>query len=450
MPKILVIDDDPAFALMLKAFLQRNQFDVDTAYTAANGLKVVKENFPDLVLTDFRLPDTDGIELLLQIKKVTPDLPVILMTTYADIKTAVRAIKLGALEYITKPVNPEEVLLLIQNELRDLQETQPVHYPDESNVFIRGESERATKIESLIQKVAPTNLTVIIEGESGTGKEFIARTIHKCSKRRSNAFITLECGTISSESAIDNLISYVEGNLHGINGANTEFEGGTLYLDNVTSLPDDVQVKLMRALQRNVVEAGDAVAELNMRIIAASNEDLLKAVIKGQFRADLYHRLNEFKIKLPPLRERDSDILIFAQHFLAQANQELSRSVKGFSHTAKEAILNYRWPGNLRELKNVVKRAVLLSKEDIITAQVLPPEMLDPRHGVAAPVSAPISSAPVFTPSSLPKNDKEQNERNLILKTLEKVRYNKSKAARLLNIDRKTLYNKLKQYNIEA
>ncbi|WP_299817907.1 sigma-54 dependent transcriptional regulator [uncultured Pontibacter sp.] len=454
MPHILVIDDDPAFCLMLSAFLKRQQYQVQEAHSAEEGLKLLREHTFDLVLTDFRLPDKDGLELLSMIKVISPATPVILMTTYADIKTAVRAIKMGALEYLTKPINPDETLLLVQNALKKKAYAQPEQQPSANAEYVHGQSPESAQIEEFIQLVAPTNLSVIIEGESGTGKEYVARTIHENSKRRHKPFAAIDCGTLSRELAGSELFGYVKGAFTGAladqKGQFEAADGGTLFLDEIGNLPYEVQVKLLRALQeRKIRKIGSTTdMDVNVRVIAATNEDLALAISKGQFREDLYHRLNEFKINIPPLRARNGDVLLFARHFLYHANQELEKNIIGFDTAAEEVLLNYSWPGNLRELKNVIKRAVLLTKADVITTQVLPPEVVN-YVPVAKAADASINVLPDHVETDL-KSITERNERELILKTLEQVRYNKSKAARLLKIDRKTLYNKLKIYDIDA
>ncbi|PRY14857.1 two-component system response regulator HydG [Pontibacter ummariensis] len=459
MPKILLIDDDPAFCLMLKAFLQRQQYEVETAYTANDGLQALKSSSFDLVLTDFRLPDKDGLELLPQIRVLSEDLPVILMTHYADIRTAVRAIKMGAFEYITKPINPDETLLVVQNALS--KKTAPAKAAAPAAVvggfqFVRGQSPQASQIEEFISLVAPTNLSVIIEGESGTGKEYVASMIHRSSKRADKPFVAIDCGALSKELAGSELFGYVKGAFTGAmkdkQGQFEAAEGGTLFLDEIGNLPYEVQVKLLRALQERKVRKVGSTTDLDVdvRVLAATNEDLQQAVANGQFREDLYHRLNEFKINIPPLRERDGDVLLFARHFLQQANKDLERNVAGFEDEVEEAMENYNWPGNLRELRNVVKRAVLLAKTNQVTLQELPKEIVDfkPEPEEVVPAHTVIPQ-PITADIDL-KSLNERNERELIVQMLERVKYNKSKAARLLKIDRKTLYNKLKLYNIEA
>ncbi|TPE45441.1 sigma-54-dependent transcriptional regulator [Pontibacter mangrovi] len=457
MPKILLIDDDPAFCLMLRSFLQRQQYEVATAYTAGDGLRHLKASDFDLILTDFRLPDKDGLELLSQIRVLTQDVPVILMTTYADIRTAVKAIKMGAFEYITKPINPDETLLVIQNALSRKHEPEPAATTTAqagSLQFVRGQSQQAEQIEEFISLVAPTNLSVIIEGESGTGKEYVARMIHQQSKRQDKPFVAIDCGALSKELAGSELFGYVKGAFTGaMKDKEGQFEaanGGTLFLDEIGNLPYEVQVKLLRALQERKVRKIGSTADqdVDVRVLAATNEDLVQAVSNGQFREDLYHRLNEFKINIPALRERDGDVLLFANHFLQQANHELEKQVQGFDADAESTLLKYNWPGNLRELKNVVKRAVLLSKSEFVTLRELPSEIT---HYMPAPPQPATASFSADNPMDTDlKSINERTEREMILTMLERVKYNKSKAARLLNIDRKTLYNKLKLYNIEA
>ncbi|GAB3824310.1 hypothetical protein GCM10028895_32460 [Pontibacter rugosus] len=262
MPKILLIDDDPAFCLMLKSFLKRQQFEVETAFTANDGLRLLKASSFDLILTDFRLPDKDGLELMSQMQVLTPEVPVILMTTYADIRTAVRAIKMGAYEYVTKPINPDETLLLIQSALskKAEPETDEVPTTPAGNLqFVRGQSDQAQQIEEFITLVAPTNLSVIIEGESGTGKEYVARMMHQQSKRHDKPFVAIDCGALSKELAGSELFGYVKGAFTGAmkdkEGQFEAAEGGTLFLDEIGNLPYEIQVKLLRALQERKVRA---------------------------------------------------------------------------------------------------------------------------------------------------------------------------------------------------
>ena len=458
MPKILLIDDDPTFCLMLSTFLKRQQYEVKTAFTATEGLQQLKDESFDLVLTDFRLPDKNGLELLEQIRVLTTDVPVILMTTYADIRTAVKAIKMGAFEYLAKPINPDETLLTIRKALsRNAKgaETEEAAIPMRSGfAFVKGASPQSLQLEEYIALIAPTSMSVIIEGESGTGKEYVARKIHQSSKRHNKPFVAIDCGALSKELAGSELFGHMKGSFTGaMADKEGQFEaanGGTLFLDEIGNLSYEIQVKLLRAIQERKVRkiGSNTDLDVDVRIIAATNEDLVQAVSRGEFREDLYHRLNEFKINISPLRDRQADILIFADYFLKMANQELERSVDGFDAAVTVAMERYSWPGNLRELKNVVKRAVLLAKGNEVTLDDLPPEIAfhipEPTSIVAQPDATRVASVTDLRSAT------ERSEKELIIDMLERVKYNKSKAARLLNIDRKTLYNKMRQYNIES
>ncbi len=462
MPKILLIDDDPTFCLMLSTFLKRQQYEVSTAFTANEGLKQLKAEPFDVVLTDFRLPDKNGLELLEQIRVLTTEVPVILMTHYADIRTAVKAIKMGAFEYLAKPINPDETLLTIRKALsRNAEGEEAASEPTVplrgGFAFVKGASSQSVQLEEYIALIAPTNMSVIIEGESGTGKEYVARKIHQSSKRHNKPFVAIDCGALSKELAGSELFGHVKGSFTGaMADKEGQFEaanGGTLFLDEIGNLSYEIQVKLLRAIQERKVRkiGSNHDLDVDVRIIAATNEDLVQAVSRGEFREDLYHRLNEFKINISPLRERTADVLQFAEYFLEVANHELERNVSGFDAAVTLALERYTWPGNLRELKNVVKRAVLLAKGTEITLDDLPPEIAyhipEPTSIVAQPDATRVALPPAITDL---RSATERSEKELILDMLERVKYNKSKAARLLNIDRKTLYNKMRQYNIDA
>lgn len=451
MRKILIIDDDPTICLMLQSLLKRKNFEPGIAFSAGEALKKLEESSFDLILSDFRLPDFDGLELLKRIKAIHPYIPVIIMTSYADIRTAVTAIKMGAFEYVAKPLNPEEILLLIGTALEKAQgakdqikEKASHSKPQKQEIqFIRGEASCSLQIDQYIRLVAPTDMSVILQGESGTGKEIAARRIHQESVRKRKPFVAVDCGALSPDLAGSELFGHLKGAFTGaINDKEGQFEtanGGTLFLDEIGNLSYEIQVKLLRALQERKIRrvGSNKDVEVDVRIVVASNEDLAQAVNKGTFREDLYHRLNEFKITVPPLREREDDITLFANHFLMLSNNELNKNIQGFSPEVNTKFQNYSWPGNLRELRNVVRRAVLLCQESHIHTNCMPSEILSERPSQQLPSAG----------TDL-KSIKEANERDLIIVTLEKVNFNKSKAARLLNIDRKTLYNKIKQYNI--
>ena len=442
MAKILVIEDDLTFAMILEGFLKKQGFEVTVAHRVKDGIKLLKSQPYQLVLMDYRLPDGIGFEILEAIRAMTDPVPGIMMTSFQDIGTAVRAMRMGALDYITKPVNPDELLMVIKEALQPKDapvQTKPT--PDSS--FIAGNSQASQQLHEFIQLVAPTDMSVIIQGESGTGKEYVARTIHRLSKRADAPFVAIDCGAISGELANSELFGHIKGAFTGaMNDKQGLFEaaqGGTIFLDEVGNLSYEIQVKLLRALQERIIQplGSNKQVNIDVRVITATNDDLANSVQNGNFREDLYHRLNEFKIKVPALRNRGDDLNEFITHFINLANQELGRQVRSFSPDVSTIFRNYHWPGNLRELKNVIKRAVLLSSGEIAGAEALPEEM------VLTVPETPKPESPDL------KAHQEANERELIVKTLQEVKYNKSKAARLLNIDRKTLYLKLAKYNLE-
>jgi two-component system, NtrC family, response regulator HydG len=442
-PKILVIDDDTAFCVMLRTFLQKKGFEVVTAFTAREAEEALKGQFFDVVLTDIRLPDSDGLQILKLAKETAMDTQVILMTGYTDIKTAVSAMKLGAFDYVGKPINPDEILHTIGLALqkrsgKQTPKTGKKQAERSGLSFVKGISIDAQRLQEHITLVAPTNMSVLIIGDSGTGKEHIARSIHSQSKRAAHPYIAVDCGAIPKELASSEFFGHIKGSFTGaINDKTGHFEaanGGTLFLDEVGNLSYEVQVQLLRALQERKVKpvGSNNEIEVDIRVVAATNEDLAEAVKRGDFREDLYHRLNEFCIKVPRLSERKEDIMIFANHFLAQANDDLEKEIEGFDDQVTALFKNYSWPGNLREMKNIIKRSVLLERSGTIHLDVLPPEMQE-----ASKLEGSLSGY------------SKSNEEEAIRNALEKANYNKSKAALLLDIDRKTLYNKLKLYNID-
>lgn len=435
---------------MLQGLLKRKNFDADTVFSAGEAIKKLEIDKFDLVLSDFRLPDFDGLELLQKIKAMHPHVPVIIMTSYADIRTAVSAIKMGAFEYVTKPLNPDEILLLIKSALEKAEEKQEapktiIKKKKPVVDFVRGESSSSLQIDQYVRLVAPTDMSVIIEGESGTGKEIAARRIHAESNRKSKVFVAVDCGALSTDLAGSELFGHIKGSFTGaITDKEGQFEaakGGTLFLDEIGNLSYEIQVKLLRALQERKVRriGSNKDVDVDVRIVVATNEDLALSVEKGTFREDLYHRLNEFKITVPALRNRGEDIKIFAKYFLDLSNNELNKSISKFSDEVLDKFKDYSWPGNLRELRNVVRRSVLLSQGEQVELISLPTEIM----------SEKVQNNIVTEGSNL-KLIQAANEKELIISTLRKVNFNKSKAARLLNIDRKTLYNKIKQYGIEV
>ena len=453
MYKVLIVDDDPTFCLMLKSYLGNKGFDVKEVFSAGSALKAAKEQQFDIILTDYRLPDFDGLVLMNELKVIAPGVPAILMTRYGDIRSAVTAIKSGAFDYITKPVNPDELLLTVN---KALEKKKPETKTETSirtqslpgsNKYLRGTSEASLLVEQYISLVSTTDMSVIIQGESGTGKEYVARMIHLKSHRHNKPFIAVDCGALPNELAASELFGHTKGAFTDAHadkeGQFQQANGGTLFLDEIGNLSYENQLKLLRATQeRKVRKIGDTKdVDIDVRIIVATNEDLSANVQKGSFREDLFHRLNEFKINVPALRQRGEDILEFANYFLQNSNKELQKNVTGFDKEAINVLLTYNWPGNIREMKNIIKRSVLLCTSGMISPNDLPSE-LQQRETAAY-------SQSVRNMTDL-KSLAETHEKTTILKVLEQTHFNKTKAAHLLNIDRKTLYNKMRLYGIEG
>jgi two-component system response regulator HydG len=440
--RILIVDDDPAFGLMLGTFFEKNGFETTRVHTGKECLKELKQSDYHLVLTDLRLPDISGIEVLRDIKQNYPQLPVVLMTGYGEIKTAVQAIKLGAYEYVSKPVNPDEILMIVNSVLGPKDKTAIAESAPQAD-YLTGHSEPSKNLEQHLALVAPTNMSVLIKGESGTGKEYVARKIHQMSDRQKKPFVALDCGALSDELAASELFGHIKGAFTGAAGDKTgQFEladGGTLFLDEIGNLSYQVQIKLLRALQERMIRkvGGKQDIPVDVRIIAASNEDLREAVVDKGFREDLYHRLNEFALEVPALRDRGRDIELFAQYFLDKSNLELGKEVRSFAPEVVALFHRYTWPGNIREMKNIVKRGVLLCHDGEIQLEHLPAELSQTPSKQSTTIAGDLRS------------QTESQEKEIILATLQKTRFNKSKAADILNIDRKTLYNKLKQYGID-
>jgi two-component system response regulator HydG len=442
MTNILIVDDDVTFCLMLKKLLERHQYQVTTTFSPEEVSRIVRKQFYEVVLTDLRMPNVSGMDLIRLIKSESPETQVIMMTGYADIATAIQSIKQGAYNYIPKPFQPEEVLNLIQEALEDVvkkHKVKSLKNEQKPNAFIDGISKGFMHLQEHIRLVAPTQLSVLITGESGTGKEYIARSIHALSACSEKPFIAVDCGAIPKELVASEFFGHVKGSFTGaVSDKIGHFEaanGGTLFLDEVGNLSYNTQIQLLRSLQERLIKPVGSSREIpvDVRIIAATNENLQLAQTEGNFREDLYHRLNEFQIHVPPLRERGDDIIIFIRHFLEQANADLKKSVLGFEPDVEEVLKSYHWPGNLREMKNVVKRATLLAQKKLISLKEIPPEIYIKQKGD--------DHFQLFN---------EQTESKLIRKVLESTANNKSKTARLLKIDRKTLYNKLKLYNIDT
>ncbi|MDR1555901.1 MAG: sigma-54 dependent transcriptional regulator [Tannerellaceae bacterium] len=437
MPFILILEDDITFSLMLSTWLRKKNINVSSVATVAEARQKVGTECYDLILSDLRLPDGDGIDFLRWLREQNQTIPFIMMTSYAEIQTAVQSIKLGASDYIAKPINQEDLWLKI-NEL--IQQAPSCMPPPAISPWtsIEGESPIIQQMFQHVRLVAPTGMSVLIMGSSGTGKEYVARRLHEQSGRRNAPFIAVDCGAIPKELAASEFFGHVKGSFTGAienkTGAFEAAHGGSIFLDEIGNLTYEVQIQLLRALQERKVKPIGSNREIktDVRLISATNENLQSAIKEGSFREDLYHRINEFTIRIPDLKERQTDIPLFATHFLEIANQELQKHVTGFDPETRRLFLSYPWPGNLRQMKNVIKYATLLATGDYITLKELPEEMTK----TPSPASAITSLR------------NETHERDQIIKALQEAENNKTLAARILGIDRKTLYNKLKQYRI--
>ena len=450
MPHILIVEDDLTFATMMQTWLRKKGFDVDRVSSVSAAARQLTDtpNF-DLILSDLRLPDHDGLFLLEWMRKHNLRIPFIVMTSYAEVQNAVLAMKTGASDYIAKPVQPDILLQKIRDALSTPEPApmpQPATPAPEAKAqeptadvprYIEGKSEASRQLYEYVGLVAPTPMSVLILGASGTGKEYVARRIHELSPRRDKPFFALDCGAIPKEVAASEFFGYVKGTFTGATtdktGAFVEANGGTLFLDEVGNLSYDVQVQLLRALQERKVRplGGAHEIDVDIRLVCATNGDLASLMADGQFREDLYHRINEFTIYMPELKDRGDDIFLFADLFIKHANADLGRDVIGLDDKASERIASYAWPGNLRELNNVMRRATLLAKGKHIGLSDLERSM-----------------APSTPTEPLALHD-ELTEQQRIEAALRATGGNKSKAAQLLAVDRKTLYNKMKRYGMD-
>lgn len=450
MPTILIIEDDITFSLMLRTWLGKKGFEVMASSSVSDAKNRIENGIFDLILSDLRLPDGDGIDLLKWMKAGYPSIPLIMMTSYAEIQTAVQAMKLGASDYIAKPLNPEELLAKIHDSINP-EEAVSASQPERSTVrlpktpeamdrpsYIEGQSPAARQLYEHVRLVAPTDMSVLITGSSGTGKEYVARRIHEQSNRKRDPFIAVDCGAIPKDLAASEFFGHVKGSFTGAidnkEGAFVAAQGGTIFLDEIGNLSYEVQVQLLRALQERKVKPIGSNQEIaiNVRLISATNENLRTAIEKGDFREDLYHRINEFTVRIPDLKERKEDLFLFANSFLDQANSELQKNIIGFDNETVRIFQSYSWPGNLRQMKNAIKYATLLATGRYITRKELPEELTETE---SVPANIQLRS--------------ETHECDLIKRALQESGNNKTKAAQLLGIDRKTLYNKLKIYRLE-
>lgn len=453
-PRILVVDDNTDICFVISSYLKRENFEVDEAYSGRSALKLLENYKFDLVFCDYRLPDMEGEDLFKEIKKKQPKSEVVIITAYADVKTAIRCIKMGALDYVTKPIHHQEILMLVKKALEQKKsgKSTTAAKSTKKGKYVWGPSIQSKKLVKNVELVAPTDMTVIIQGESGTGKEFVANSIHEKSNRKDKPFVAIDCGSLAEELAGSELFGHVKGSFTGAVTEKTgQFEianGGTLFLDEIGNLSYENQVKLLRVLQERKIRkvGGTKDIEIDVRLLVATNEDLQEAVKNGDFREDIYHRLNEFMIKIDPLRNRLEDIDVYINYFLDEANTALSKDVKKIDEITLDKLRNYYWHGNLRELKNVIKRAVLLANSGTITMECVPEEIIFGSSALAGETNGK-STVAAGAITDL-KSVVEEAEKNAIMAVLQQTAYNKSKTAERLKIDRKTLYNKMKQYDL--
>ena len=466
MRHILIVEDDIAFGTMPQTWLRRKGFEVDKATSVGAAVKLLVDmKSVDLVLSDLRLPDHDGLRLLAWMHEHSINAPFIVMTNYAEVQNAVLAMKSGAADYIAKPVQPDILLQKINDAMEQnaqqsnatIQNSTTQNAPTAQQTtqnsssgkrlykpsakltaprYIEGKSEASRQLYSYVELVAPTPMSVLILGASGTGKEYVAHRIHDLSQRHDRPFFALDCGAIPRDVAASEFFGHKKGAFTGADvdkrGAFEIANGGTLFLDEVGNLSYEVQVQLLRALQERRIRpvGGTKEIDIDIRLVCATNENLEEAVSEGRFREDLYHRINEFTIYMPKLSERGSDLFLFADLFSRHANEELNRNVEGFDSGAAEILASHSWPGNLRELNNVVKRAVLLTRGSQITTAELT-----------------LAMGQIRTDNVLQLHD-EDTERQRIITALQQTNGNKAKAARLLGVDRKTIYNKIEKLGI--
>lgn len=450
MKKILLIEDDLSYQKLITSFLSKQGFEVVTCEHKKNALKLLETESFDLVITDYWLPDGTGLEVLQFITSHLPALRVIFISNYSEVRIAVKAMKVGAFEYITKPINPDELLQTIKQAFEE--KVQPA-LSTNTFTFVQGKSRAFQKIFKHVELVAPTDLSVLLIGETGTGKEYLARKIHELSERSEGPFVAVDCGAISNDLSSSEFFGHIKGAFTGAVSDKVGYlefaNGGTLFLDEIGNLQPELQSKLLRSLQERTIRKVGANQEvsLDIRIIAATNEDL-EGKQGGSFRLDLYHRINEFRIDVPPLRIRNDDILLFTEHFISLSNQQFGKNVEGLDEEVSKIFFNHSWQGNLRELKNVIRRAVLLSEGNLIHRDLLPGDFLHTTTSAQGSNEEENSADLSFSDVSSFKEHTELLEEKLIKDALDLFRFNKSKAAAHLGIDRKTLYLKMKKLGI--
>jgi nitrogen regulation protein NR(I) len=458
--QVLIVDDEPNLRRILSAQLSRDGYDVHDAEDGEKGLQFLREHHIDLVITDLKMPKLDGMALLKQALKDDPERPIIMITAHGTVDTAVEALKSGAFDYLTKPFDKDEVRQVVAKALKSVDFARSdATRPEPGQGFkygIIGNSPGIVELYSMIDRVASTPTTVLLTGESGTGKELVARALHENSARADKPFIKVNCAAIPRELIESELFGYERGAFTGaVSSKPGRFElanGGTLFLDEIGEIPIEMQVKLLRALQESEFErvGGIKTIRVDVRLVAATNRELKKQITQGAFREDLYYRLNVVPIRLPALRDRRDDIALLVTHFIEKFNQRLRKQVKGVDEQATEILSTYPWPGNIRELENVIERAVLFCDENLICPEDLPSEVRGtvPVFGGQMPDTFDIEVAPDGGLKEHVKVATSKLERNLVSRALTQTSGNVTHAARLLKISRKGLQLKMKELGL--
>jgi DNA-binding NtrC family response regulator len=458
MGSVLVVDDEKEIRELLTTMLRQRGHETSSASDGKSTLEQVHKVWPDLVVLDYKLPDMDGMDVLSRIKEIHSGAQVVVITGHGDIDLAVQAMRSGAYDFMCKPIEREGFIFRIENALGAQKLSRQVAYlrgelGKEMNLeHLMGNSAKIQEVFDQIKMVAPTDATVIIQGESGSGKELVAKGIHYFSKRKNKPFVVVDCGTLPETLIESELFGYERGAFTGaMERKPGQFElanGGTLFLDEITNLSFPAQRKLLRVLQEKEIQrvGGKKTIGVDVRIVAATNLNLWKAVEKGTFREDLYHRLNEFPLHVPHLRERKADIMLLARRFVEEANFEFNKRVESISRGAMNRLMSYSWPGNVRQLKNVVKRAVLLADRTILPRHVS--QSLGVDSAGEEPEAEVDPQRDGFSLKDVARRAAEKAEKQAITKALREAGGNKSKAARMLKIDRSALYYKIKKLGL--
>ncbi len=465
--KILVVDDLEDMRVLLTGVLKKDGYKITLADGGLSAVELFRKELSDAVIMDIKMPGVDGIEAMKRMKKIAPTVPIILMTAHGNVSTAVHAVKSGAYDYVTKPFDNEKILIILKNALAELKlkrEVNALRADDKGEALLfalMGSSDEIRKVYSQVNRVAPTNFTVILYGETGSGKELIARAIHNQSSRGENKIVTIDCGAIPENLLESELFGYEKGAFTGAEKRKEGYvelaSGSTLFLDEIGNLSLQMQGKLLRAIEEKRIKrlGGKDDIEINVRIIVAGNKKLGELVKTGGFREDLFHRLNEFAIEIPALRNRRRDIIHLSRRFLNEINVELNKNVSGFSTSAIESLFNYKWPGNVRELKNVIRKAVLLCSDNaaieaddlLIIKSKLKNNLPDTRKEQS--IDTKIENYDDLSLKDIVKNNISKIEKDIITDVLKRTGGNKSKAARMLKIDYKTMHYKIKEYGIK-